>query len=189
MVKTKFTDKEIINGIRKRDNDVFRFVYIEYFSFARSLVFKTHGKENDAEDVFQEAFISLINYLDKKKNFELKNNKGKPVKFSTFFYRFCQIWNYKRINGIKTTNTDIKYFENLLSVDDIQKEIERQENVKLLGDSIIKLKEDCQEIIHLRDFKEMNYKDIGERLDIKENTANQRYLRCFEILKKLVIKL
>jgi RNA polymerase sigma factor (sigma-70 family) len=74
-----YTQYGIIEGIRRRDKDVLKYVYKQYFPMVRYFIIRNQGSEEDAEDIFQEAVVAVYERV-RKKNLTL------DCAFKTYFY-------------------------------------------------------------------------------------------------------
>jgi DNA-directed RNA polymerase specialized sigma24 family protein len=54
-----FTEAQLIDGIRKRDNKVLTYVYKQYYPMIRFLITSNSGNAEDATDIFHESIIVL----------------------------------------------------------------------------------------------------------------------------------
>ncbi|MBW6459878.1 MAG: sigma-70 family RNA polymerase sigma factor [Bacteroidales bacterium] len=61
-----YTQYGIIEGIRRKDKDVLRFVYKQYLPMVRYFVIKNKGTEEDAQDLFQEAMVAVYQRVRKR---------------------------------------------------------------------------------------------------------------------------
>jgi hypothetical protein len=61
-----YTQYGIIEGIRRRDKDVLKYVYKQYFPMVRYFIIRNQGSEEDAEDIFQEAVVAIFERVRKK---------------------------------------------------------------------------------------------------------------------------
>ena len=80
--KRTYTDREILDGLRRSDNNVLSYLYAEYINIARSIVNKYPGYDIDVEELLQ---LSMVIFYEKiiEPSFIL------TAKLSTFFYPFC----------------------------------------------------------------------------------------------------
>ncbi len=89
-----YTTKDILNGIRRRDNEVLSFVYREYSQLIKNHVHINGGQNNDAGDVFQEAIVIIFKNL-KNREFEINSS------FGSYILGLCKIiWNKNKIEYI-----------------------------------------------------------------------------------------
>ncbi len=179
----EYTDAEIVEEIKNDNNKVWQYMKITVYPMILNLVIKNSGNKEDAEDIYQQAIITVIRNIRDKPDFKLTS------KFSTYFFAICQNLNLKRINR-KTPDYegDLSTIETNAD-DNIDDKISKLEAIKDLRFAISQLGEKCQKIIRLRDLEEMKFKEIGEKLGMKENTANQLHRRCLCELIKIMKKL
>jgi len=81
-----YTDDAIIDGLKKRDNGIIRYIYKEYYPTIKFLITTNSGTETDAEDVFQDALVVLYRKI-------AKGNLVLTSSFKTFLYSICRnLW-------------------------------------------------------------------------------------------------
>lgn len=61
--------------------------------------------------------------------------------------------------------------------------IVRREEAELMRQALAALREPDREVIMLRSYEELNFREIGELLDLGENAATVRYVRALRKLK------
>ena len=91
---SEYSDQEIINGLKNRQNNVIDYLYKNYLPQISHLIYKFGGNKEDAKDVFQDAILILLEKIDKN---ELVLN----CMLKTFLYCICKYrWKdtiYKRL--------------------------------------------------------------------------------------------
>lgn len=56
----KYSEQQLLQGIRKRDNRVLDFITREYYLTIRHLVHKMGGNDLETQDIFQDALVGLM---------------------------------------------------------------------------------------------------------------------------------
>jgi RNA polymerase sigma factor (sigma-70 family) len=80
------SQKIIIEGIKRQDEEVLKHVYKHYFPMVRYFILRNHGSEEDAQDVFQEAVVAVFQRV-RRRRLEL------DCSFKTYFYSVVRhIW-------------------------------------------------------------------------------------------------
>jgi RNA polymerase sigma factor (sigma-70 family) len=59
----KYSDINIIEGVRKQDDKILNWLYDNYFQSVKSYVLKNSGSSDDVSDVFQESIIALYKQI------------------------------------------------------------------------------------------------------------------------------
>jgi len=54
-----YTEAQLIEGIKERDNEVLKFIYKQYYPMIRFLITTNNGTAHDASDIFHESLIVL----------------------------------------------------------------------------------------------------------------------------------
>ena len=177
---TKASNKKYLDGILNNDRLIMKEIYQQFFPGILNFVENNSGKRIDAEDVFQDALVSIFRRL-KAGTLEIKHG------FYTYLYAVCKrIW-YKKL---KKTNWNVTSDENLeLSDSDenrITAAIERTEKYELFYSKLLQLGEDCQRVLKLH-FAKKNFKEIAEAMQFKsEEYARRKKYLCKNELTKLI---
>lgn len=144
-----------------------------------------------AEDLFQETFIKIIRNLKKGKY----NEEGKFLPWAMRIAHNLAIDHFRKIKKMPTISQNpskgddddfdifsvLKLEENSIEDDMIEEQI--HQDVRNLIDY---LPAEQKEIILLRHFKEMSFKDIAESKDISINTALGRMRYALINLRKIM---
>jgi len=79
------TDKNIIEGIRRRNNIVLEYIYKKYFPQIKwSLINNIMLSDDDAKDIFQETMISIYKNIKQDEEFTLQYS------FKTYLFSICK---------------------------------------------------------------------------------------------------
>ncbi len=140
-----------------------------------------------AEDIFQETFIKVINSL-KRRSY---NEEGK---FLPWVIRIARnlIMDYFRQNKriLKfDTKEDFDIFKVISDTNlNVEKTIVREQIISDIRRLVEELPEDQKEVLLMRIYKEMSFKEIAETTDVSINTALGRMRYAIINLKKLIKK-
>ncbi|MEN8155348.1 MAG: sigma-70 family RNA polymerase sigma factor [Bacteroidota bacterium] len=180
-MKSSYSDKEIIPGIRNHDSAILEYVYITYFPVIEGFVIHNQGSRDEARDVFQEAMIIVYKKI-RKGDLEL------TCKFGTYLYAICKnVWIQERK---KYRLHDEKLRHQPMMVNDPGPDedplLQRHLN-ELFDRHFNQLSKDCQKILsmffnhHSVDeiMQAMNYKDL-------HHAADRKY-RCKKSLIKRIM--
>ena len=81
-----YSEKDILDGIFDGDKDVLRYVYDEYYPTIQVLIFRNSGKDEDAEDIFQDTLMIIYQKVR-------KNDLKLECSFKTYFYSISRnLW-------------------------------------------------------------------------------------------------
>lgn len=164
--------------LRHKDK-VFRFIYLKV-------------RDRDlAEDLFQDVFIKIINTLKAG----LYNEEGKFLPWAMRIAHNLVIDYFRKANKVRmisessSQRDDYNIFHTLKLEDkNIQDEISKEELETQVIKFIEHLPESQRDILKMRIFKEMSFKDIAEEEDISINTALGRMRYALINLRKLMDK-
>jgi RNA polymerase sigma-70 factor (ECF subfamily) len=171
------TDSEIV-ALAKERQDYFGELYERYFDQIFRFVFKRlGGLENEAGDITQHTFIKAMANLNKYED------RGLP--FSSWLYRIAQNevnMYFRNSKGNYTVEIDERKFKDLCEEAEINyMSSEQQEQlVQLLNE----LEQEHLDLLELRFFQGMSFKEIADIYSITEPNAKMRVYRILEKLNK-----
>jgi len=171
----KYSDNDIITGIRRQDNKILTYLYDSYYDMVRDHLKKNSGSDEDVFDVLQESVVILYKQVTAGTLNLTSDLKG------YFFGIARNIW-----------NTQLRYKSRITTLDtDIVEEVDQNESnsallEKIVARSFALLKEDCQMIINL--YTEGNsYEEIARRMGLKsEEYARRKKYLCKEALMEII---
>ncbi|SNR33727.1 RNA polymerase, sigma subunit, ECF family [Lutibacter flavus] len=140
-----------------------------------------------AEDIFQDAFIKVINTL-KKGGY---NEEGKFLPWVMRISHNLVIDHFRRNKRIPTfKNTDDFDIFTVISdeVLNVEKQLIKDQILEDIRGLIVELPEDQKEVLIMRMYKDMSFKEIAENTDVSINTALGRMRYALINLRKLIEK-
>ncbi len=171
----KYSDSDIINGIKRQDNNVLTYLYDAYYDMVRDHLKKNSGSEEDVYDVLQESVVVLYKQVTSGSLNLTSDLKG------YFFGVARNIW-----------NTQLRYKSKITTLDtDIPEESDQTDITNALLEKIVArsfalLKEDCQMIINLY-MEGHSYEEIARRMGLKsEEYARRKKYLCKEALMEII---
>lgn len=186
MQEEKQLDHQInlITAIKANDSVALKSFYIANYRKTQALVLNNSGTEEDAKDVYQEAFIVVWN--------NIKNNKFIPLNETAIEGYLFSIGKNKWMDILKSTQfkkTNNTINETLLNeeVNEIYQEDIFDLKLKSTMNAFKNLGEPCKELLTNYYFEKKSLKDIAQILNIEETTARNKKYRCMEKLRSLVI--
>jgi RNA polymerase sigma-70 factor (ECF subfamily) len=145
-------------------------------------------KQELAEDIFQETFIKVIRSLKKGKYTE----NGKFVSWVLRISHNLIIDHFRKekLKGtVSNDSLDIDVFNSRkFSEDTIEDQMINTQILSEVKDLIQELPEDQQQVIIMRHYLDLSFKEIAEQTDVSINTALGRMRYALINLRKLVEK-
>ena len=187
MEKTKVTDavlvKDYINGNELALSELIRRHQHRIYSFIYSKVFD----KDIAEDIFQDTVIKVINTLKRGKY----NEEGKFLPWVMRIAHNLVIDHFRRNKRMpKFDNSGDFNIFSVLSDSGLnaEKQIIKDQIESDLREVIRELPEDQLEVLTMRIYKEMSFKEISERTGVSINTALGRMRYALINLRKIIEK-
>ncbi|MBW7867250.1 MAG: sigma-70 family RNA polymerase sigma factor [Brumimicrobium sp.] len=187
----KLEDKELVSLYVDGNEKAFEILLNRHKSRIYNYIFMKIRDKALAQDIFQEAFIKIINTI-KRGNY---NEQGKFLPWAMRIAHNLMIDYFRKSNKVKmisessSKNEEFSIFQ-VLEVKDnnIQDEIVYEELVNQMIDLIDHLPENQSGILKMRIFQEMSFKDIAEKENISINTALGRMRYALINIRKLIEK-
>lgn len=179
---TFYTDDAILDGLKKRDSGIIRYVYKEYYPTIKFLITTNSGTETDAEDVFQDALVVLFKKIT-------RDDLILTSSFKTFLYSICRNLWLQRLDRRVFSNEFLE-MEDLSELQEsfyLEQPEEEHDKYRLFQQHFLRLSEDCQKILQLF-LGKTSLKEIAEIMGFKtEKYAKTRKFMCKEKLKNSII--
>ncbi len=182
-------EKQLYNYIQRAKNgsqSAFNFLLDNYWGEVYNYQLKRTKNDNDAEDITIQTFSKAFDKID---SFNTK------YKFKTWLITISKnvhIDSLRKKNASIFIETTKEQEEEVYAVIDDNptpedKIITEQNLAKLLRD-IKQLKPKYQEIINLRYFQELSYKEISEHISEPMNNVKVKLLRAKKLLAEIIKK-
>lgn len=185
-----FDDQQLVKLYRKDgDESAFKTLLDRHQAKIYSYIYSMVGNQEVANDIFQETFTKVITKMD-----DTYNEQGKWIAWvmriahnATIDYLRKQ----KRFVDVNSQgDSDYDFYERLPDegLTDAQETIEMDESKKSLMKHINSLPPEQREVVMLRHYYEMSFKEIAELTDVSINTALGRMRYALINLRKMFEK-
>ncbi len=174
-------NSQFLEGIRRKNVEILKSIYREFFPMVRRFVLDNQGTSQDAEDLFQNALEAI--YLKVR-----EDQLVLTAKFSTYLFELCRRQWYKKFRR--------KKFESSVTMDDpmVLREIEaampileQTERYQLYREKFGGLGADCQEILTLTLVEERDFREVTAIMQLSsEGFARKKKHDCKEKLLKSI---
>ncbi|MDE5972033.1 MAG: sigma-70 family RNA polymerase sigma factor [Muribaculaceae bacterium] len=168
---TKFTDKELVAAYANGDNAAFDVLLNRHQKAVFSYILRTVKDDDLANDIFQETFVKAITTI-RQGRYE---DNGK---FSAWLTRVAHnliIDFYRRQKGENTVSNDNVESDLLnnkeLCEENIEDRIEQRQLVADIRRMIHMLPEAQRQVLMMRFYRDMSFKEIAEKTGVSINTA------------------
>ncbi|EGV44180.1 sigma-70 family RNA polymerase sigma factor [Bizionia argentinensis JUB59] len=176
--------KQAIERAKTNDQKAFNFLLDSFWDYVYGFQLKRVKNENDAEDITIQTFSKAFDRIDTYKS---------EYNFKTWLITISKNIHIDLIRKEKNSisqnisHHDEDKYHNILddspSPEDIL--ITEQNLAKLLRD-IKKLKPHYQEVINLRYFQELSYKEISSEINEPINNVKVKLLRAKKLLAEII---
>ncbi len=178
---------QAIERAKSNDQKAFNFLLDTFWDNVYGFQLKRVKNENDAEDITIQTF---------SKAFDKIETYNSDYSFKTWLITISKNIHIDLIRKQKNSISDTITHSNEDGYQDIlddspspeDKLITEQNLAKLLRD-IKKLKPHYQEVINLRYFQELSYKEISQEIDEPINNVKVKLLRAKKLLAEIIINL
>jgi RNA polymerase sigma-70 factor (ECF subfamily) len=183
------SDDILIKEFKSGNNKSFDIILEKYQQRIFSYIFKMVKDQELTNDIFQEVFIKVITNL-KKENY---NHEGKLISWILriahnqvidFFRKDSKMSIVGRSSNV---SDDFNIFDLIHleddSIEDIMVSEQIMNDVKALVEH---LPEDQKEVVKMRFFKQMSFKDIADKTGVSINTSLGRMRYALINLRKLI---
>lgn len=180
------SDSTLINQFTSGNNHSFSILVDRYQKRVYGFIFSKVKDAELADDVFQDTFVKVI------KNLRLGKYKDEG-RFLSWVMRIAHniiMDHFRKINRLpkhESKHEDLDVLDRLIeqssSIEDLMIETQIHADLSILIDE---LPQTQKEVLRMRLFQEMSFKDIGEQTGVSINTALGRMRYAILNLRKLI---
>jgi RNA polymerase sigma factor (sigma-70 family) len=180
------SDQELVQAYIKGDHSAIEVLINRHRSKVYTYILLTIKNQQLAEDLFQETFIKVIQSL---RGGKYKDNG----KFLSWVIRIAHnliidhFRKEKQLNSISNDDTEVDLFNSKkLSEDNIEELIISSQIRSEIRTLINELPDDQREVVLLRHYGGLSFKEIADQTDVSINTALGRMRYALINLRKLI---
>lgn len=175
-----FNEKGLIKRVQdKGDSDAASKLIANYYLDIYMYVIKQTKNEELSKDLTQDICIAILRSIE---SFDVKK-----ASFKTWIYKISsnKIIDYYRSKYYKyTTIVDTIEEYNITDIYNLESEVQLKAEAKEVIDIINTLSSNIQQIIRLKIFGEMTFKEIAKVLELSESTIKTRYYGTIKIIQR-----
>ena len=171
----KYSDNDIIDGVRRQDNRILSYLYDSYYEMIYDYVRKNNGTEDDVSEVMQETVVILYRQVTEGE-FSIRSDlKGYFFGIGRNVW-IAQLKHRSKLVSIASEPADASSAE----------DIDRATLERIVARSFALLAEDCQKILTLYG-DGLSYEEIANRMGLKNAVyARRKKYLCKEALMEII---
>jgi len=179
-------DNELVQRFVAGDQKSLEILIIRHKSRVFSYILLIVKNQELAEDIFQETFIKVIRSLKKGKYIE----NGKFVSWVLRIAHNLIIDHFRKVKlkgTISNDSTEVDIFNSAkYSEDTIEDQLVNTQILNEVKDLVAELPGDQQQVIHMRHYMGLSFKEIADQTGVSINTALGRMRYALINLRKLI---
>ena len=185
MIKKKITDAQLVSAYMKGDESSISELITRHKQRIYSFIYSKVFDRDVAEDIFQDTFIKVIKTLKKG----AYNEEGKFIPWVMRISHNLVIDHFRKNNRMPKfeNNSDFNIFSVLSDGDlNAEKKMIKSQVEEDIRRIIEELPDDQKEVLVMRIYKEMSFKDISDQTGVSINTALGRMRYAIINLRKMI---
>lgn len=177
------SDNALMQKVKNGDIDQMGLLYERYHRQLYRFLYNMTRQKELSEDLVQNIFIKMLKY-----------NEGflGYGEFKTWMYRIARNAVYDHFKKVKKTpaHTAVTDYETRIAGEQsTDAQIEKEQELKLLGYAMEKLSAENRELLILCRFQELKYHEIAQILNTTEGAVKVRIHRALNQLKSNYMKI
>ncbi|OUR94396.1 RNA polymerase subunit sigma-70 [Flavobacteriales bacterium 34_180_T64] len=176
--------KDAIKKAQENDQSAFNYLLDKFWNDVYGFQLKRTENENDAEDIairtFSKAFDKIQTYNSK---YEFKTWL---ITISKNIHIDLLRKQKSSISNTKTRDSEDEFYDIIDESPSPEDKLITEQNLAKLLRDIKKLKPHYQDVINLRYFQELSYKEISEQLKEPINNVKVKLLRAKKLLAEII---
>lgn len=172
-------DKELIEKFKNGSMEAFEQVVRRYQQYAFRIAYGILGNDRDAEDMVQEAFITVYYKIS-----GLRNPQAFPTWLAKIVTNLCLRTSEK---SDKSTILSLESVENTPINSSAANDVYRQSDTRQdVHRAILNLPADYRTVVVLRDLQGYSYDEIAEIIDVPVGTVKSRIHQARTLLAEIL---
>jgi RNA polymerase sigma-70 factor (ECF subfamily) len=188
MAKSQVPDSVLVQMYISGNEDALATLINRYQSRIFGFIYSKVNDRDIADDYFQETFIRVINTLKSKKYYD---EKGKFLSWVLRIANNLIVDDFRKNKNIKMLR-DTEEFSVFSIIKDATPSVESNLISTQIGCDLRKIIEelplDQQEVLKMRFFQEMTFKEISEATNVSMNTSLGRMRYAINNMRKIIEK-
>lgn len=173
------SEKRFLTTLRTNDEHLLKRLYVDGFRAIKEYVTRNNGTENDAYDVYQEAFLATW------RNVQLA--RFSPADEPAFRAYLLRVGKNKWIDELRKRKADLAMIKNNME-DDEAYDPNVDEYIQAVRIHYRSLGTRCQELLGRFYFRKQRLRDIAAHFGWTEASAKNNKYRCLKELREHVMK-
>lgn len=182
MKKKNSNNNANYHSIFEEDEASLKAFYLSNFSSVKSYVLLNSGTEEDAKDIYQEAFIIAWRKVQDNSFTEVYENALPAFIFKIAKYKWLDELRRKKTGQVKTIISENHASENA----DVFEIDENDKLIELIVEKLKLLDERCRNLLTQFYYERKKIKDLAAENNWSDVTAKNNKYRCLEKLRKIV---
>ena len=174
----KYTDEELLAGIRNADHDVFTTLYSRHFQSLSLASLKYVKDVSIAEEVVQDIFLKL---------WETPADIISAKSLKAYLYRAVINHSINYVNRQKNIELHHQRIAEEISHEHIENIIEDHALKEMLYQEIERLPAQCRKVFKMSRFQDLKYREIAEQLNLSEKTVENHIVNALKILRSKLL--
>ncbi|HEU5146584.1 MAG TPA: RNA polymerase sigma-70 factor [Chryseosolibacter sp.] len=173
------SDHELLLSFKSGDVRAFDELFNRHWRSLLSLAIKILDDDQKAEDVIQEAFVSLY-----------ENARERQIEHPrSYLYQTVRYQCFMQLRAGKISAQHLTRLRKVRSVNNVEEYINATELEDMLNERIEALPEKCREIFYLSRYELLSNKKIAEQLNISQKTVEHQLTKALKKLRLSVDKM
>ncbi len=180
------TDEQLVVSYANGDNSAFDKLLLRHKSQLFNYIFQMVRDRDVADDIFQETFIKVITTIKQGRY----NDMGKFTAWITRIARNLVIDSFRSEKSESVVSADNEEYDILNrkdlseeTIEDILIDMQIENDIRNL---VSQLPEPQQEVLNMRYYKDLSFKEIAEILGVSINTALGRMRYAILNLRRMI---
>jgi RNA polymerase sigma factor (sigma-70 family) len=173
---------EIVAAFLHHKEDLLKKIYQENFHPVLHFVLNNNGTEDDARDIYQEAFVAVWNNIRKG---QYQPREG--ISIAAYLHRIAQNKWLDKLRSVQFKRTE-RLAEETIELAEEDSNTEQEDRIRQVREQFVQLGEQCRDLLTGFYYQKASLRSLAEQRGWTEATARNNKYRCMEKLKALLTK-
>jgi RNA polymerase sigma factor (sigma-70 family) len=172
-----------VAGIKQNDDRVLQYIYTSNFSKIEHFVLTNNGSDDDAKDIYQEAFLAVW------RNIQLdKFHPANETALSGYIYQIAKNKWIDQLRSMKGKKITPMIEMEIPDTNIESSSAEEDEYLSAVKKHFVTLGQQCQDLLGKFYFQKQSLREIATFFSWTEASAKNNKYRCLQRLRNMVIQ-
>lgn len=182
------SSNSVVDAVRSNNRSVLRQLYLQNFPKVLAMVLKDQGNQDQARDIFQEAFIAVWKNIREERFIPESESAIHGYIYTIARNKWLDLQGSLRYRKTVSLSPGFHHPSEQEEYMPVDNQTRKEEKISLVMKALESIEDACKGLLIKFYFEKKSLKEIAEELQIDPASARNKKYRCMQTLRELAFK-